>query len=126
MGIFARKDIMEDEELTFDYQFDSFKTPFTKCYCGASKCKGYLGLGVYEDAGDEVNAPECKICKNPVEEQAQLLVCKGECGGVYHLDCAALKDKSILQYSFNKRNYICKKCKKADKLRQKQLREAEE
>jgi SET domain-containing protein len=44
VGIFALKDIHENEELTFDYQFDFFKTPFTKCYCGVSKCKGYLGV----------------------------------------------------------------------------------
>lgn len=44
VGIFALKDIHENEELTFDYQFDFFKTPFTKCYCGANKCKGYLGV----------------------------------------------------------------------------------
>lgn len=51
VGIFALRDIEEDEELSFDYQFDTFKTPFTRCYCGTSKCKGYLGLGVYEDDG---------------------------------------------------------------------------
>ena len=44
VGIFAIKDIKENEELSFDYQFDFFKTPFTKCYCGTSKCKGYLGV----------------------------------------------------------------------------------
>ena len=49
IGIFSRKDIQEDEELSFDYQFDSFKTPFQKCYCGSSNCKGYLGLSCYMD-----------------------------------------------------------------------------
>ena len=44
MGIFAQKDIQENEELTFDYQFDFFKTAFTKCYCGTAKCKGFLGV----------------------------------------------------------------------------------
>ena len=49
IGIFSRKDIQEDEELSFDYQFDAFKTPFQKCYCGSSNCKGYLGLSTYMD-----------------------------------------------------------------------------
>ena len=76
IGIFARKDIEEDEELTFDYQFDAYKTPFTKCYCGTSNCKGYLGLGMYEDEKDRVkNAPLCEICNKKVLEQSQLLVC---------------------------------------------------
>lgn len=44
IGIFAIRDIEEDEELNFDYQFDVIHTPLTKCLCGASKCKGYLGL----------------------------------------------------------------------------------
>ena len=71
IGIFARKDIDEDEELTFDYQFDAYKTPFTKCYCGSSNCKGYLGLGMYEDENDRVkNAPICDICKKKVLEQS--------------------------------------------------------
>ena len=44
VGIFALKDLQENEELTFDYQFDFFKTPFTRCYCGTKKCKGFLGV----------------------------------------------------------------------------------
>lgn len=44
VGIFAIKDILENEELSFDYQFDFFKTPFTRCYCGTSKCIGFLGV----------------------------------------------------------------------------------
>ena len=69
IGIFARKDIEEDEELTFDYQFDAYKTPFTKCYCGTANCKGYLGLGMYEDEKDRVkNAPICDICNKKVLE----------------------------------------------------------
>ena len=47
IGIFAIKDIYEDDELTFDYQFDSFKTPLTKCLCSSIKCKGYLGNFIY-------------------------------------------------------------------------------
>jgi SET domain-containing protein len=35
VGIFSIKDIIEDEELTFNYQFDFFKTPFTRYYCGS-------------------------------------------------------------------------------------------
>ena len=44
VGIFAKKDIARDQELTFDYKFDVYKTPFLECFCGAIKCKGYLGL----------------------------------------------------------------------------------
>ena len=44
IGKCANRDIEEDEELTFDYQFDVFNTPLTKCLCAAKNCKGYLGL----------------------------------------------------------------------------------
>ncbi len=101
VGIFARKDIAENEELTFDYQFDSFKTPFTKCYCGVPKCKGYLGLGMYEDSESDVeqkrqaNAPECVICSKSIITKDNLLLCRGNCRAVYHLTCALTKDKTI-------------------------------
>lgn len=53
VGIFALRDIRENEELSFDYQFDFFKTPFTKCYCGTAKCKGYLGVLSTKNNGEE-------------------------------------------------------------------------
>lgn len=44
VGIFAKKDIYKNQELTFDYKFDVYKTPFLECFCGAENCKGFLGL----------------------------------------------------------------------------------
>jgi histone-lysine N-methyltransferase SETD2/UMP-CMP kinase len=100
VGIFAKRDIKEDEELTFDYQFDSFKTPFTKCYCGASKCKGFLGLGMYDDSDSDVevlrnaNAPLCDLCNQQILEKRQLLLCSGKCKSVYHLNCVKASEKN--------------------------------
>jgi hypothetical protein len=45
-----------------------------------------------------------------VTEQAQLLLCKGTCKAVFHLDCAAIKDKSIREEEFKKTKYVCKMC----------------
>lgn len=42
LGIFAIRDIRRGEELTFDYNFKAFGAP-TQCFCGASKCKKFLG-----------------------------------------------------------------------------------
>jgi histone-lysine N-methyltransferase SETD2/UMP-CMP kinase len=101
VGIFARKDIVEDEELSFDYQFDSFRTPFSKCYCGTTKCKGYLGLGIYEDSDSDVdekrnaNSPNCQICNKMIMSKNELLLCKGICHSVFHLECAIKIDKTI-------------------------------
>jgi len=49
VGIFAIKEIQENEEITFDYQFDFFKTQFCRCYCGTSKCLGYLGVAAQNE-----------------------------------------------------------------------------
>ena len=111
VGIFTRRDILEDEELTFDYQFDTFKTPFTKCYCGADKCKGYLGLAVYDKGEDDVNAPICQICKELVETKEQLVVCKGTCDKVFHFDCIRK-----ISYRVDRKIYFCKPCAKHNRL----------
>eukprot|EP00730_Choanoeca_flexa_P003153 TRINITY_DN11309_c0_g1_i3.p1 TRINITY_DN11309_c0_g1~~TRINITY_DN11309_c0_g1_i3.p1 ORF type:complete len:1540 (+),score=400.41 TRINITY_DN11309_c0_g1_i3:253-4620(+) len=41
VGIFADRDIEEGEELTYDYNFQSFNED-VKCYCGSAKCRGYI------------------------------------------------------------------------------------
>ncbi|CAD8144224.1 unnamed protein product [Paramecium pentaurelia] len=91
IGIFAIRDINEDEELTFDYQFDVFHTPLTKCLCGANKCKGYLGLKptdvTQEEWEEHLENMVCKICqtKTPQDDEQLLLCDKCNCG--FHLLC---------------------------------------
>lgn len=89
VGIFALKDIKENEELSFDYQFDFFKTPFTKCYCGTTKCKGYLGILATNQSDNKLDqnmsndnnesAPYCSYCKKIIimTNKEDVLVCKG-------------------------------------------------
>jgi len=51
VGIFSIRDIYEDEELNFDYKFDAYKTPLTRCLCGSQNCKGYAKFkcqGIWE------------------------------------------------------------------------------
>ncbi|CAI2355697.1 unnamed protein product [Caenorhabditis sp. 36 PRJEB53466] len=43
IGFFALRDIVTDEEITFDYQFENYGKDAQKCYCGASVCKGIIG-----------------------------------------------------------------------------------
>ncbi|CAE7189615.1 unnamed protein product [Rhizoctonia solani] len=43
MGVFAKRDIEENEELTFNYNVDRYGHDPQKCYCGESNCAGFLG-----------------------------------------------------------------------------------
>ena len=101
VGIFATKDIRENEELTFDYQFDFFKTPFTKCYCGASKCKGYLGVLATNNLTDptslqkSISAPECGYCKKMILDNTNLLICKGANKETYHISCVLKRETNV-------------------------------
>ena len=42
VAIIAKRTIQEDEELSFDYNFNSIDTALTKCLCGTKKCRGKL------------------------------------------------------------------------------------
>ncbi|CAF0866405.1 unnamed protein product [Rotaria sp. Silwood1] len=47
MGIFAKRDLNINEEITIDYRFETFGTSDLineKCYCGASTCRGTISV----------------------------------------------------------------------------------
>jgi hypothetical protein len=43
VGIFAKTDIEEGDELTFDYKFERYGSKAQVCYCGEENCSGYIG-----------------------------------------------------------------------------------
>lgn len=44
MALFAKRDIMTGEELTYDYNFDPFSTKnIQTCHCGSDFCRGSIG-----------------------------------------------------------------------------------
>lgn len=95
VGIVAFKDIEPGAELTFDYQFDVYKTPLMRCLCGAVNCKGYLGLVPLDYTQEEwetklENMP-CEICaSNYDNDDDTLILCDG-CNLGFHIDCLTPK-----------------------------------
>ena len=109
VGIFASRDIEEDEELTFDYQFDSFRTPLTKCLCGTPKCKGYLGVipqqYTLEDWEEKLENLPCSICgQNTEDDDGKLLICD-RCNEGFHIFCLV-----PLLTEIPKEAWYCDKC----------------
>lgn len=43
MGIFTKRDILQGEEITFDYNVDRYGADAQPCYCGEPNCVGVLG-----------------------------------------------------------------------------------
>ncbi|EDS35628.1 set domain protein [Culex quinquefasciatus] len=43
VGLFALKDLKAGEELTFNYNFETFGDQKKICHCGAAKCSGLIG-----------------------------------------------------------------------------------
>ncbi|KAK9367500.1 hypothetical protein V1509DRAFT_566465 [Lipomyces kononenkoae] len=43
MGIFAKRDIIVGEEITFDYNVDRYGAQAQPCYCGEPNCIGFIG-----------------------------------------------------------------------------------
>ena len=50
MGIFAKRNILKGEEITFDYNVDRYGATAQKCYCGEPNCIGFMGGKTQTDA----------------------------------------------------------------------------
>ena len=108
IGIFAKKDIKEDEELTFNYDFDLNKTRYQRCLCGSKNCRGYLGISTEENKKSLNRNLNCNLCKEICKHNDSIVDCK-TCGKFFHKKCAKKKG----QLSSNN-EYKCSHCIKKD------------
>ena len=53
IGLFALRDILPNEELTFNYQFETFASKPFKCLCKTAQCTGWIGGKKKVSAKDE-------------------------------------------------------------------------
>ena len=104
IGIFTKKDVKENEELTFNYDFDLCKTPYQKCLCGSANCRGYLGISTDENKKKSNKILNCEICKLHCKHNETIIDCK-ICGKFFHKKCA----KKRGQLSSND-DYKCAHC----------------
>ncbi|GAA6007438.1 hypothetical protein JCM11491_004163 [Sporobolomyces phaffii] len=51
MGIFTKRDIKKDEELTFNYNVDRYGHLAQECFCGEPNCVGFIGGKTQTDIG---------------------------------------------------------------------------
>jgi len=91
VGIFSVKDILENEEITFKYNFDMYSTALSKCRCGSTNCQGYLGVrpkDIDPDKWDEqLKSLECEICHATQETKNNEMLLCDNCNKGFHIKC---------------------------------------
>ena len=112
IGIFTKRDIQMDEELTFDYGFDIMRTTFQRCLCGAPNCKGYLGIAPTGSPNASLSHHLiCDACKEHCKTKEGFVVCE-TCKRIYHKKCSVIKGQNRIKqknYSYFTCNHCLKK-----------------
>ncbi|KAF7992681.1 hypothetical protein HCN44_005025 [Aphidius gifuensis] len=112
IGLFALRDISNNEELTFNYNLASDGETRKPCLCGASNCSGYIGLKVQKpqltviqqtkiETAEKVKKQRrrrihpCWKCGQSIIDTDNLLKCQlRSCFKRYHTDCANIIDNN--------------------------------
>lgn len=73
IGIFANRDIAAGEELSYDYNFQSFGLRHKRCFCGEANCRGFL---TSKPRGESNGARKGKrkLLVSPAQEEMKRLV----------------------------------------------------
>ena len=74
IGFFTRRAISANEELTFDYQFQTVGKKQQKCLCGSKNCRGVLGAPAANNPHSGLNAIWAAPAHSDIEEESALKV----------------------------------------------------
>ncbi|KAF8064009.1 histone methyltransferase [Lyophyllum atratum] len=74
MGIFAKRNIKQHEELTFNYNVDRYGHQAQTCYCGEPNCVGYIGGKTQTDV---VTMDDLYLDALGITDEADLMELKG-------------------------------------------------
>ncbi|KAF5332929.1 hypothetical protein D9758_015955 [Tetrapyrgos nigripes] len=74
MGIFSKRHIQKDEELTFNYNVDRYGHQAQTCYCGEPNCVGYIGGKTQTDIS---TMDELYLDALGITDEADLMELKG-------------------------------------------------
>ncbi|CDK29736.1 unnamed protein product [Kuraishia capsulata CBS 1993] len=80
MGIFAKKNILKGEEITFDYNVDRYGAQAQKCYCGEPNCIGFIGGKTQTDSArilPHIIAEALAVTSSQEKEWLKLMKQKG-------------------------------------------------
>lgn len=73
IGFFSTRHIKKGEEITFDYSFQIFGNGAQICYCGSSKCRGYINkssqIADHNSSEDSESPNENLFVSKPKEKQ---------------------------------------------------------
>lgn len=85
MGIFTKRKVLANEELTFNYNVDRYGHDAQECFCGEPNCVGFIGgktqtdiagmddLYLDGEAGDFSQAHEGSLTSIPLQLSVSLL-----------------------------------------------------
>ncbi|KAJ7514756.1 hypothetical protein O6H91_23G058100 [Diphasiastrum complanatum] len=77
IGLFAIRDLVQGEEITFDYHYEPvYGAAAKKCECGSSQCRGYIGgqpplnpTSIVESESEEEEDPEPVMLEEESEDE---------------------------------------------------------
>lgn len=108
MVLTAKHDIFPGEEITFDYQFESFDSlNLIDCKCNSGKCRGKIGAKVIQNS--RAKAQALQPSNKPTKSASNPLSC--DCGLIFTK--ASSLNRHRMRIHGTSRDFVCTECNKS-------------